>query len=217
MDSSNRGYRQDASQMPRRRKSPKGEVRREAILSAAMKRFADDGYQSASFAAIAEDVGLSLPGLLHYFPSKVHLLLAILDKRDMDSATLIGAMPLHWKAYLNGLVEITRMNTSMAGVVRTFAILNAESLTLDHPAAAWFSERARTLREQLARSFREGIDEGEVRADVKPDCLSAEIIGFMDGLQMLWLRDPQGVDMLRVLSDYVERLIRDVGVTAASS
>ncbi|MGO8352400.1 hypothetical protein ACC790_38500, partial [Rhizobium johnstonii] len=46
----------------RRRRSRKGESRRAEILSAAMRRFAEDGYQNAAIGDIARDVGLSLPG-----------------------------------------------------------------------------------------------------------------------------------------------------------
>ncbi|MEG1678687.1 MAG: helix-turn-helix domain-containing protein, partial [Stenotrophomonas sp.] len=64
-----------------RRRSPKGEKRRQQILDAAMRVFARDGYSNASIAEVATDVGLTLPGLLHYFPSKTDMLLAVLEVR----------------------------------------------------------------------------------------------------------------------------------------
>src|SRR4051794_35478696 len=71
----------------------KGRARREQILYAAQTAFASRGYRGASIAAIAEDVGLSEPGLLHYFPSKATLLLETLEfhhRRTKDEAFSAG-------------------------------------------------------------------------------------------------------------------------------
>jgi AcrR family transcriptional regulator len=192
---------------PRRRRSLKGEERREAILTAAMQRFASDGYHNASFAAIAEDVGLTLPGLLHYYPSKVDLLLALLDRRDMESAKSLDDLKLPWRPFLQGLVEVVRRNTQIIGVVRAFAILNAESLTQDHPAETWFRHRVHSVRTIFRGVLAAGIAAGEVDPQIKPDDIAAELIAVMDGLQMQWLRDPQNVDMVTIFASYIDRLI----------
>lgn len=194
----------------RRRKSPKGVIRREAILTAAMQHFAKDGYQNASFAAIAADVGLSLPGLLHYFPTKVDLLLAILEKRDVESTSAVGEEYADWRKVLLGLIDVTKSNQSIPHVVQAFAVLNAESLTEDHPASAWFASRVSHLRDNLFSSLQRGISAGELKADTNAQSVAAELIGIMDGLQMLWLRSPEEFDMVEVFSDYIHRLIASI-------
>lgn len=191
----------------RRRKSPKGERRREEILDAAMRHFADDGYQSSSFAAIAEDVGLTLPGLLHYFPTKVDLLLAILNRRDQEIVQDLTKETEGWRRCLLGLISIVEHNQTIPGVIRTFAILNAESITKDHPAEEWFAIRVRKTKAYISSAVRAGMKTGELRADINPDHIAAELISMMDGLQMLWLRKPQEFDMLSIFSDYIYRLI----------
>ncbi|MFT4180441.1 MAG: TetR family transcriptional regulator, partial [Rhizobium sp.] len=44
------------------------------------------------------------------------------------------------------------------------------------------------------------------------DCpaVAAEVIAMMDGLQMLWLRDPEVFDMVKAMGGYIERLIEDL-------
>ncbi|HEY0123407.1 MAG TPA: TetR/AcrR family transcriptional regulator [Rhizobium sp.] len=196
----------------RRRNSVKGASRREAILTAAMHRFAEDGYQSAAIADIARDVGLSLPGLLHHFPTKVDLLLAILDKRDLESSATIGDGQTNWRAFLLGLVQIAKYNTGIPEVVRAFAILNAESLTQNHPAKAWFGNRARQLQANIAAKLEEGILREEVKRDADCPAIAAEVIAMMDGLQTLWLRDPTSFDMVGAIASYIERLIQDLRI-----
>lgn len=198
----------------KRRKSPKGAMRREEILNAAMLHFAHDGYQNSSFAAIAEDVGLTLPGLLHYFPTKVDLLLAILNKRDVDSLPVLTQDGDDWRHFLLGLVEVVRRNQTIPGVVRTFAVLNAESLTRDHPAEQWFGIRVGEAKAHIVRALKAGLDAGNIRQDIEPDNIAAELIAMMDGLQMLWLRKPREFDMHLIFADYVDRLIGSIEAPA---
>lgn len=194
----------------KKRKSPKGAIRRQAILAAAMQHFARDGYQNASFAAVAADAGLSLPGLLHYFPTKVDLLLAILEKRDLESASSVGTKYDDWRKVLLGLTDVARSNQAIPNVVQAFAVLNAESLTKDHPASTWFALRVSHLTKNLVFSLQKGISEGEIKPDIDPSSIAAELIGMMDGLQMLWLRSPEEIDMVKIFSSYINRLIETI-------
>ncbi|KQO83521.1 TetR/AcrR family transcriptional regulator [Rhizobium sp. Leaf262] len=194
----------------KKRKSPKGAIRRQAILAAAMQHFARDGYQNASFAAVAADAGLSLPGLLHYFPTKVDLLLAVLEKRDLESASSVGTKYDDWRKVLLGLTDVARSNQAIPNVVQAFAVLNAESLTKDHPASTWFALRVSHLTKNLVFSLQKGISEGEIKPDIDPSSIAAELIGMMDGLQMLWLRSPEEIDMVKIFSSYINRLIETI-------
>ncbi|MGB3797666.1 MAG: TetR family transcriptional regulator C-terminal domain-containing protein, partial [Alteraurantiacibacter sp.] len=97
-------------------------------------------------------------------------------------------------------------NSSNRLLTRLFTIVNVESLTEDHPAQEWFAGRSRTALEIFTAFFREGIERGEIRADVDPVQVSAEIVAMMDGLQIWWLRLPEDVDMANVFVAYLSRL-----------
>ncbi|MBB5577579.1 MULTISPECIES: TetR/AcrR family transcriptional regulator [Rhizobium] len=196
----------------RQRRSRKGEERRVQILAATMRRFAEDGYQNAAIGDIARDVGLSLPGLLHHFPTKVDLLLAILAKRDLDSADFISHYRSDLRGLLKGMVEIFRHNAGMIEVVRAFAILNAESLMKDHPAKTWFLDRTVQMQNDIAATFERAIADGSIDGGIDAPAMAAELIAIMDGLQMLWLRDPNRFDMVGGLEAYVSRLLTSLGL-----
>ena len=158
-------------------------------------------------------MGLSLPGLLHYFPSKVDLLLAILDKRDIDSTPMLMKNgERNWRYCLLGLVDIVTRNQTIPGVVRTFAVLNAESLTRDHPAEAWFGTRLSDVKAVLVANLKDGIENGELKSDLDAEGLAAELIAMMDGLQMLWLRQPKEFDMATIFATYIDRLINAIAI-----
>lgn len=55
------------------------EARRLAIIDAALTRFADDGFDRATTAAICRTAGIGSGTFFHYFPTKLDVLLAILE------------------------------------------------------------------------------------------------------------------------------------------
>jgi AcrR family transcriptional regulator len=60
----------------------RSEAARERVLQATLRALATNGYQGSSLAGIAEAAGLTTAGLLHHFPSKEQLLVAVLAERD---------------------------------------------------------------------------------------------------------------------------------------
>ena len=67
------------------------------IIEAATVAFARRGYAGASLREIADEVGVTVPGLLRHFASKEELLTAVLDKWGQDTDELLdGAEPRDW-------------------------------------------------------------------------------------------------------------------------
>ncbi len=75
----------------------KGEQTRQAILRAAISRFARDGFRATSVADIARDAGVSGTLAFNYFPNKEALFLAAVDE---DSAGLIQIAVDHINAFV---------------------------------------------------------------------------------------------------------------------
>ena len=66
-------------------------------MDAAVEVFATVGYNKGSLREVADRVGMSQAGLLHHFPSKEHLLEAVLTWRDDDARALLGdPRPTGW-------------------------------------------------------------------------------------------------------------------------
>ena len=193
---------------PKQRRAPKGEKRREELLDAALQVFSLEGYSGASVAQVAAIVGISVAGLLHHFPSKISLLMGVLDRRDKANSRI--AEEVRTDKSLSGLLgslrAINRSNATAPGVVRAFTILNAESLVEGHPAWDWFQERYQIIHERLIGQFTDLVEAGEVRADVDLPGLVQEILAMMDGLQIQWLRFPEKVDLVERFDSYIARV-----------
>ncbi len=184
--------------------------KRRAIVQAASRIFAEKGYKNASFASIAAAVDLTLPGLNHYFPRKTDLLLAVLEHRDQVEIDEAGQDFAGWGPFFQGLRALAERNASNTLLTKLFTVMSAESLTDDHPAQDWFAARSRLALEIFSRFFRDGIDRGEIRKEVEPVRLAAEIVAMMDGLQIWSLRLPDEVDMAGVFAAYLQRLEADI-------
>ncbi|WP_066948999.1 TetR/AcrR family transcriptional regulator [Microtetraspora fusca] len=170
------------------------ENRREEILLAALDVFAQRGYTGASIASIAERVGLSQQGVLHYFPSKDRLLAEVLrlrDERNLDVLVLPGEGGAITLETVAGLVEY---NAQRRGIVQSFTVLSAESVIEDHPARNFFKERYGTSRAWMAEVIRAELGD-ELPAGLTPEQAAPLMFAVMDGLQLQWLLAPDEIDM----------------------
>jgi AcrR family transcriptional regulator len=172
--------------MARRGSYAKGIAKREEILAVALDVIARHGYRGASVREIADAVGLSQAGLLHYFDSKDELFTAVLVKRDeVDNAGSTGD-------FLDDLVRIVAHNADVPGLVRLFAQLSLEAADPAHPAHDFF-------RETLAARIRAGQADGSLRSTLDAERTASIIIAATDGLQAQFLLDPT-VDMAAELA-----------------
>ncbi len=203
---------------PRRPSTPKGEMRREALLDAATVIFARDGYSSASMRDIAALVGITTVGLLHHFPNKEALLTALLERRDQRVVsrfkTLTTGMTLD--TFIQFLKMSMGFSVENAAECQASMVMNTESLSPAHPAWSWHKDRFH-LTHQHAQGHLSALKEvGEIRADVDVKALAQEIFSIMDGLQIQWLRSQDDVDVAAVFDIYLQRLAKDIQGSSVS-
>lgn len=201
--------------MRRTQMTARGEVRRASILAAAALLFADQGYRGTSLASIAASVDMTQPGVLHHFPSKESMLLALLDERyHVDGRRLAGGLTDEGLQLLRALAGIVEHNQNSREDVKLFTVLVAESISAEHPAHGHFVERYRKVRRRMGRVLRVGQASGEIRQDVDLKLLVPIIVAVMDGLQNQWLLDPE-IDMLASFELFAQLLV--AGIRAGDS
>jgi AcrR family transcriptional regulator len=177
----------------------RSEERRAAIITAALEVIAERGYRGASLAAVAERVGLTQQGLLHYFPTKDALLVAVQEERDRWDA--VPARRLR----LDLLASLVEYNAMRPGIVQTFSALLGESVTEGHPARAFFSERYGRVRDSMAEVLRTEYGD-RLPNGLTPERTAPLLVAVMDGLQYQWLLDPESVDMPGAFRDFLTLL-----------
>ena len=189
--------------------------RRTAILEAATSVFGTRGYNNGSLVEIAELVGMTHAGVLHHFGSKEKLLLAVLAHRDeADIERLEDRQRPVGADFLRHLVRTTRENTERSGIVQAYAVLSAESVTGNHPAQQFFRARFDRLREDVADAL--GLTVGADPGDARVVAAASAIIAAMDGLQVQWLLDRDGVDMPAAVQLVIDAIVENLRQTVSS-
>jgi AcrR family transcriptional regulator len=178
--------------------TPEGREQRERILRAALRLFTAQGFRGASLDAVAAEVGISRQGVLHYFPSKTHLLLGVLDLRD--ETTIARAEERHETNFADGLIGVVSDNQREPDLVRLYTVLAAESVAPEHPGHDRFQERYRNVRAALAVGIDEAQQSGQLDGAIDPVHLATLLTAVMDGLQLQFLLDPDSVDMVEPLT-----------------
>ncbi len=181
-----------------------GEDRRQRILLAAEHLLARNGWRNTSLAQIARNAGVSAAGLLHHFASKEQLLHAVLDARDADDDS-------HADRSGDLIEEIQRVAERFARapeLVGTFTVLLAENVLPEAPLHDRMLKRYRAAVEIVADLIRRGQDAGRYRSDFDADIKAAEILAFINGMEMSWLLDPS-LPLNEVFTAYTETLARD--------
>ncbi len=175
------------------RKSP--EERKREIVAAASKLIGEKGYYGTSLKDIADEIGMSQPGLLHYIGNKERLLsLLVTDNYDQEGTPedfsksgLPGSDPegMNFPAYLRFLV---RYNAQRRSMLQLYMVLESEGFSPEHPLHDYFEERPNLVWEHYSQ-YRWNIPLevggwGNMRQTVRM-CLEA-----MDGIQLRWMRKP---------------------------
>ncbi|NEM91960.1 TetR/AcrR family transcriptional regulator [Galbitalea soli] len=195
-----------------------GRARRERILDAATENFARQGYHRTSMARIAQDVGLTGPGLAHHFASKSHLLLAIAERRlDMTGHWAEEALaPDDGTGPLRGLLELTRRLAEQPGLIELFVLVSAESADPASPAHELYARRYATVVEQLGAAFERDVAAGLLRRDLDCAGLARECVAVSDGLQLQWVIAGGALDLVGCMRAYLERLAPGILASGAA-
>ncbi|MBE2317507.1 TetR/AcrR family transcriptional regulator [Solirubrobacter sp. CPCC 204708] len=173
--------------------TPEGRATRDRIIEAAMHAFAARGFRGTAIDAVAAEAGVTRQGLLHHFPSKVQLLVAVLEQRDEEDKALaetVAETDAGFAAVLDAVMRHTA-KPEREHLGRLFTILSAESIDADHPAHEHFRRRYRAAREGFAEWIAQAQAEGAMVDTIAPEQLAAVLVAVMDGLQMQQHLDEQ--------------------------
>lgn len=165
---------------------PKGVAKRAEILETALGLVARKGFHQTSVRDIADAVGLTQAGLLHYFESKDDLWVAILRTRDEVDAAKDPEDPDPAATF----AALIRHNAEVPGLVQMFANLSAAAATDPaHPAHDYFRERYAHSRSTITAGLVRMQASGRLDAGVDPEVLASILMAVSDGMQLQWMYD----------------------------
>ena len=205
--------------MAKRGSYAKGVAKREEILTRALDVIAREGFRGASVREIADAVGLSQAGLLHYFGSKEQLLVAILAERDRRDARLIPIDVETVREEPDGrfsaetfrriIHAIAARLAAQPELVRLETVLQVEALNPAHPAHDYFLRREAMILDEFA-----ALLAGHV-AD--PRGVARLVLALFDGLAEQWLRSGQAFDFAAEIDQAAALLLAAAPDTRSAS
>jgi AcrR family transcriptional regulator len=192
-----------------------GRARREAILDTAASRFSEAGYHRTPMAGIARDVGLTERGLLHHFPTKGHLLIAVAERRFDLLLEWVAEVPESADGLrpLRALLGMTSHFLAQTGFIELFVLVAAETAAPDSPAGVLYAERYGRAVREFTRDFRPGVAAGVLRPDIDYAAVARRCVAVCDGLQLQWVLSRGSLDLLGELRAFLEELSQQILVS----
>jgi AcrR family transcriptional regulator len=148
---------------------------------------------------------------LHYFPTKGALIDAVLERAAREQARQMKSM------VEPGGLEALRRFAAWGEVVEqtpeltAFQImLSSEAVLHDSPIADRVVRRYAAIHDLATGLIREGIERGEIRADVDADWEASALVAFLDGIRLQWFYSGRQLPIDRAVRRYVELLIERV-------
>lgn len=185
------------------------------MLDAAAELFALQGYERTTFMQIGERSGYSNGLIAHRFGTKAELVNALIREIRERTSAGVAAASLMKRSVTERMNEIIRtyVNAVIHGGARLRAlfVLMAESVGPLAEQRAVFADLNRAFIGLVELQINEGIKSGEFRTNDHTRDLAIELVAALRGLTLLWLIDPEGIDMEaaceRKREEFIQKLI----------
>jgi len=132
-------------------------------------------------------------GLIHHFPSKEKLFLAVIERREEVYAPVTGTFD-SVAEFLHALIASVKAACAEPEYLRFRAMLSGAGMIENNPATAHLEGRLRLAVERLVPVFDEGIKRGELLPDQQPLAMVLHILALNDGLRAQWGQAPDLIE-----------------------
>lgn len=182
---------------PRRRVRLPRETRIAQILEESVRLVSRHGFYGFSLQDVANAVGISQAGLLHYVGTKEGLLQLLVEQRydhrfDPEDYVATGdpaATHPDGASFPGYCRYLVRNNAADPQLIRLYMVLGAEAIAPDHPAHQYFDSRPDDVWELYSQTRWRIPREVGTWEDARP--LVEMAIEAMDGVQLRSFRSPE--------------------------
>ena len=193
--------------------------RKQDIIRAASRVFAQKGYASTRMIEVAEAAGVGKGTIYEYFRSKEALFFAVFESMMAASAATLaqagesvnGSFSLCMKTLSDSIIQSWLDQLDMYSLVMEFWSATASSPSRESFKAA-FQAGYQDLRTAIGNLIRTAQQTGEVAMDIDADKVAAALIGTWDALLLQAWLDPE-FDTLGTSRAFLDVVLRGLGVT----
>src|SRR5579862_4320084 len=141
-------------------------ARRNQIIGAAIKVFADKGFSRATIKDVAKEARIADGTIYNYFANKDALLLGILDRLNetaQRSEHFAQSMSMDLREWVNSYIK-HRMETLQPEGIQVFQVLMSEVLVNDDLRDMYFKQIIEPTYTLIEPYYQQWIDQGKVTA-----------------------------------------------------
>ena len=184
------------------------------IVEAAVRVFAQKGYASATVADIAVKAGIGKGTIYEYFSSKEDLFFAVFEwfRIKTEDAARVKLDVLGGSA----AKKLEALSISLIGMWEE--IKDVFTLTMEFWAASSSSQQQDRFKENFRNTYQkfrgivkslivEGIERGEFRSDINPDSVAAALVGAWDALFLQAWFEPE-FDPMMTSDDFLAVVLK---------
>ncbi|MFJ4027571.1 TetR/AcrR family transcriptional regulator [Paenarthrobacter sp. NPDC089989] len=168
----------------------KGKARRAEILNVAVEVIERHGYSKATVKELAEAVGISQNGLLHYFGSKDALFAEILRHQDeLNTAQIKPDLHDFTDELVDGILAAVEAEIASPGMTQLTLRVTGEATENDHLAHEFLRDRYAAVRQLIETAVRGRQERGQMSNDVDANAIAYLVYASWDGLRIQWMYD----------------------------
>jgi TetR/AcrR family fatty acid metabolism transcriptional regulator len=172
--------------------------RKNQILDAAQRIFAQQGFAAARIDDIVAEAGLSKGGVYWYFESKDAIVLALMERffsgtMDSEVARLLAAPDPARTRLLALMRTAAQAGIEMAPLLPVVYEYYATAMRHDE-VQAFFKRYFEAYRAALGEFVAQGVAAGEFHP-VAPESVAISLIALIEGLMLVWSVDPSAYDL----------------------
>ncbi|MBI3951969.1 MAG: TetR/AcrR family transcriptional regulator [Acidobacteria bacterium] len=174
----------------------KANDKRTAILRAATKVFARNGYFNSKVADIAREAGVADGTVYLYFKNKDDVLISLVNQTMEEFISTGLAKIEQLKDPCEKLRAIARMHLESLGADRDLAIvfqveLRQSTKFMEHFSATKMAEYLGVIREAVEEGQRKGL----IRKNLNPKVVSKILFGALDEMATNWILSDKHYDL----------------------
>ena len=157
--------------------------RRRALVVAAYRRIATDGFEGLRTRDVAADVGVNIATLHYYFPTKEALIRSVIGhamERFIDTMPGDGTPVDQLRGHLRALARLLRDDQQLWTVMGELVLRAPRDADLERIFRQTDAYWHRTLRDLIRRC----IEQGAINPELDPDDLAALMIVAIKGLSL---------------------------------
>ena len=180
-----------------RRTKEDAEVTKRNLLDAGLIVFSQKGYAATRVEDIAKQANVTTGAIYHHFEGKSDLYSALVDLNSAKANQLAeqilqegGTPATILRHLLVRLFQFAEEDEEYRAVVELSINMTGFVPELDE-ITEQILEARRQLAQFLSNLIREGIKAGEFRHDVSPEDAALALVGFMNGMGLIWVQDPE--------------------------